>query len=155
VLSREIAKLLHWDESLQGGQEWLYHILVAIHIPDEDFCFVDEHLLFIRSSNTSITRNAPQTLRFENYLNARILLLHYLYAEHPDLFERFYGTTFRITMKYVKYLISANRFAFVLRYSKLICKVSILQCSLYNLGIVVYWMFKKTYFLNQALKITS
>ncbi|MGY0392955.1 glycosyltransferase family 2 protein [Bizionia sp. KMM 8389] len=140
-----------WDESLKGGQEWLFHILQALHINDANFVFMDDVLLYIRDSNTSITRDAPLDKRYSNYLLARIRLLDVLQKKDKALFQAYFYATYRYSIRYVRELISANRFSIIHVYGKFLWHVSIITGIKFYFGAIIYKLFKVDYFLKQTV----
>jgi hypothetical protein len=67
-----------FNESLQGAQEWFFHILQSIRIPRSSFHFSDYSTVLIRESPESMTYSLAHGRRVANYLEARTALMHEL-----------------------------------------------------------------------------
>ncbi|TXG38869.1 glycosyltransferase [Seonamhaeicola maritimus] len=141
-----------WDTELQGGQEWLFHILSAINIKQEDFVFIREPLLYIRNSNDSITRDNVLVFRYNNYLNARVLLLNYLFEEDKRTFNTYFKAIGMYSLKYIKYLIKSGSYLIVLKFLKIIFTASFIKSIKFSFGALVFKAINKDYFLKQTFK---
>lgn len=150
--SRQVINYQNWNEELKGAQEWLFHILMAIKLPSSDFYFMNDVVLFIRSSNTSITRHTSKTKRFKAYLYARILLLNKLKTNHNNLFLKYYRVTYLICIKYFKHLIKRNHFKLIIAFSILISRVSLVQFFKFYFGLIIYRLTNRDYFLKRIVK---
>jgi len=149
---RDVLPKNCWNENLSGGQEWLFHCLLALDIPSFKFGALEEVLFYIRSSNDSITRQQDVLKRYSSYLDARIYLLQYLEANNKELFTYYFSFTFNFSLKYIKPLILNNRLDQLHTFGLLIYKISILKYVNYYIGILVYRLFGKTYFLKKLTK---
>jgi len=147
---RDVLEDNCWETSLKGGQEWLFHIMQALRLNDTDVIFIDKILCYVRNSNTSITRKSSIVNRYSNYLNARVLLLEYLFVNHKNLFTKYFTYTYNFSLKYVKLLIENNRYNDLKYLSKLIKKTTFFNYIKFSFGVFIYKIFKKDYFLKQV-----
>lgn len=145
---KDVLKENCWEASLRGAQEWLFHIKQALILNKGEVSFINQVLVYIRNSNTSITRQESLGIRYGNYLKARILLLEFLYLNYNQQFTNYFSYTYNFSLKYVKYLIAHNINKDLKLLSKLIKKTSYANYLKFNLGIVVYKFFRKDYFLK-------
>lgn len=139
-----------WHKSIKGGQEWLFHNLMALQIDDSKIQVEENVLLYIRNNNSSITRENTRSKRYSNYLKARVYLLDFLYNNYIEYFNTYFTYTYNFSLRYVKQLIIFNKYKSVFELSNLICKMSFLKCLYFTLGIVVFKVTGKDLFLKKV-----
>lgn len=149
--SRKAAALNLWDEKLVAAQEWTFHIVQAFSLSDIDFACREEVLIHIRKTESSITQNPQKTQRFEAYLDARIHVLEFLIASNHSIYDEYFKSVYKFSLRYVKYLVSVNSFESVDLLAKLIARSSFKKHLEFKFGVLIFKFFHKDYFLKRLL----